>query len=75
MASFESIASFVISIEHSYEDAAIGDPPYNYISNYGDANITAPAMKCMSSAHGQSKCVQQSAVIKAPITETSAKRR
>lgn len=91
MESFDNVKSFVLGIEHTYEDPAyvkpilhlnhnteyafnsVGDPPYDYITNFGKVNITTNLAPC-TVAGKTTTCKQSAAVIKAPIYATIAKR-
>ncbi|KAK3725343.1 hypothetical protein LTR37_000313 [Vermiconidia calcicola] len=74
MAQFDSIESFVLNIEHRFHDPSVGDPPYNYVTNFGRANLTTSTMNCTGKR--RKNCAQiVETVIKAPIYATIAKRR
>lgn len=72
--SIQGIGSFVLSIEHAYEDPSVGSPPYDEVITYGKANVTEPSVKCEAMG-GQASCEQRpNTTIKAPIWAVTAKR-
>ncbi|KAK5134518.1 hypothetical protein LTR08_006435 [Meristemomyces frigidus] len=75
MANYTNINSFVLGLEHVFIDPAVGDYPYNEVTNFGKAIVTAEAFSC-NLYGGQADCKQfRNSTIKAPIYATVAKRR
>ncbi|KAL1303489.1 hypothetical protein AAFC00_006866 [Neodothiora populina] len=76
--SFQNINTFTLQIEHRYEDDAVGDYPYNVLTNFAKATVWSNQTTCVTPRRGLHKnehtCHQKrNTTIDALIWATSAK--
>lgn len=71
MASFNGFQKFTLGIQHRFSDPAIGKPPYDSVTTYGDAVVNKQNFLCKKDGENVS-CAQKPEIVLAPITKVSS---